>query len=191
MKPRTAVLGGAILLAALSRCLPHPWGFAPMTAMALFSGSTLANRRFALATPLVALLVSDLAIGVKYWLGWTPHWGLYSGMWVTYSATLLVTAIGLLLRQRRNVVTIAAGTLSGSIVFFAITNFAFVPGYDLYPHTWQGLVECYTLAIPFFEKSLMGDVFYATILFGGYALLEKWLPAFGQPALVPAKEALQ
>jgi len=36
----------------------------------------------------------------------------------------------------------------------------------VYPMTFDGLVACYTLAIPFFRNSLLGDVFFAGVLYG-------------------------
>jgi hypothetical protein len=187
MKARTLIIAGAILVAALTRLLPHPWNFASITALALFGGATFSDRRWALATPLMALVVSDCGLEILYRLGWSETWGFYRYMWVTYGATVLITLIGILVRRRRNVLTIAGGTLAGSVVFFLVTNFAFIPGYDLYPHTWQGLVTCYTAAIPFFRNSLVSDALYATALFGGFALVERWLPALREARVMPAR----
>jgi hypothetical protein len=46
-----------------------------------------------------------------------------------------------------------------------------------YPKTTSGLIACYVAGIPFFGNTLAGDAFYAAILFGGYALVERLLPA--------------
>ena len=63
-RTRFLLLAGAVLAAAACRLLPHPPNFAPVTAMALFAGATLADRRLALVVPLAAMLTSDLALGL-------------------------------------------------------------------------------------------------------------------------------
>jgi hypothetical protein len=170
---------GAIALACLSRIIPHPQNFAPMTAIAIFGAATLKNRRLAFITTLGALFLSDLSIEVMHRLGLMHTWGLYQGMWATYLAYVLVMLIGTLLRDERNVEDIAVATLCGSVVFFVVTNFAVWLGNTdgTYPHTWPGLAECYYKAVPFFRNSLAGDAFFATVLFGGYALVQAWYPA--------------
>jgi hypothetical protein len=181
MNPRTCFVLGAVLLAAVSRTIPHPWNFAPMTAMAVFSAATLTNRRLALLTPLLALFVSDLAIEGLHRLSLMETWGIYKGMWVTYAATLAVALLGLALRQKQSVPDIALVTLAGSCLFFVTTNFAVWAGGGFYPPTAEGLALCYMKAIPFFRNSLLGDATYAVALFGGLALAQARFPALRAP----------
>jgi hypothetical protein len=42
-----------------------------------------------------------------------------------------------------------------------------------YPKTLAGLATCYAAALPFFERTLLGDVFYTAVMFGGFALAER------------------
>lgn len=180
---RTKAIAGAVLLAALTRILPHPPNFAPMTAIALFAAATFGDRRLAIVTPLVALFISDLCIEAMYHLGLMTTWGVYPGMWVTYLALLLVTLMGFLLRNHRTVPAIAGATLAGSTLFFVVTNFLVWAGGDWYPHTTAGLVTCYEAATPFFQNSLLGDLLYCGVLFGSFALAERRLPVLrGLPA---------
>ena len=51
-----------IVAAALSRLLPHPPNFSPVEAMALFGGAYFASRAWAVAVPLLAMLLSDLVM---------------------------------------------------------------------------------------------------------------------------------
>ena len=51
---------------------------------------------------------------------------------------------------------------------------------DYYPKTATGLTACYVAAIPFFQNTLASDLFYAGLLFGGFALAERALPALRQ-----------
>ena len=191
MKARTMVLVGAVLLAALSRLIPHPPNFAPMTAMALFGAATLTDKRLALLTPLLALFVSDLCIEAMHRMGLMAAWGIYSGMWVTYSAFMLITLMGFLLRRHRTVPAIAGVTLAGSVLFFVWTNFGVWAFWNLYPHTLEGLVACYTAAIPFFRNTLLGDAVYGTALFGGFALAKRFMPVLRELPAVPTPQQAQ
>jgi len=154
-----------IVLAAALRIAPHPWNFTPVGAMALFSGAMLRDRRLAFAFPLLALFVGDCFIGFHKLIP------------IVYASFLVNVAIGLLLQRRRTVPRIAGATLLGAIQFFLVTNFA-VWAYGLsYPRTSAGLVTCYVAGVPFFWNTLAGDALYATLLFGGYALAEHFVPA--------------
>jgi hypothetical protein len=76
MKSRTLALAGLIVLAALTRLLPHPPNFAPITAMAVFGAIRYRSRWAAGVTPLLALLLSDLVREVLYRNGLSRDWGL-------------------------------------------------------------------------------------------------------------------
>ena len=183
MTIRPLALAGLIVLAALTRLLPHPPNFAPITAMAVFCAIRYFDRRMAVLAPLLALLLSDLAREVLYRYGLAEQWGLYRGMWTVYGTTALIVVLGRLARGTRSAGTIAAVTLGGSCLFFLLTNFAVWAGGSLYPQTAEGLATCYVAAIPFFRNALLGDAFYATVLFGAWALAESRVPAL-RPSLV-------
>ena len=174
---RIIVIISAILLAAITRLIPHPPNFAPITAMALFGAATLRDRRLALLTPLLALFVSDLCLEAVYKLGLRGTGGLYSGMWIQYGTVLLIAVMGFALRNHRTLLPIAGATLAGSIIFFLVTNFGVWASGNLYARSSQGLLDCYTAGIPFFRNTLLGDVMYSTVLFGAFALAERYLPA--------------
>jgi hypothetical protein len=165
-----------ILAVALTRLLPHPPNFAPITAMAVFGAITFGRRRTAVVAPLVALFVSDLAKEYLWRQGMSAQWGIYRGMWVTYGTTALIAFMSLTARGTRRVSVMAGTTLLGSVVFFLVTNFAIWARGTRFPHTLEGLMDCYVIAIPFFRNSLAGDVVYATVLFGAWALAERWVP---------------
>lgn len=56
-------------------------------------------------------------------------------------------------------------TLGSSVFFFVVTNFAVWVQSGMYAHTWSGLVRCYTMALPFFRNTILGDAFYTAALF--------------------------
>ena len=161
-----------IALAASLRILPHPANFAPVAAVAIFGGSIL-PRRLAVAAPLVAMMVSDLVIGLHSLIPLT--WGCYA---------LIALASSYWLRQPRLGRGIAV-TLSGSTLFFVVTNFGVWAWSGMYVHTWSGLVLCYNLAIPFFRNTLLSDMVYTAGLFTVYALVKGLSHKLLKPALKP------
>jgi len=163
-KPRVLTLAALIFGAAATRLLPHPLNFAPITAMALFGGAHFADKRQALVVPLAAMLLSDLVIGIHSYLPFV------------YVSFALVVAIGFLLRGRRRAITIAGAAVSGSVLFFILTNFGFWLLSPDYPKSTAGLAACYVAAIPFFQNTLLGDGFYTVALFGGFAIAERLFP---------------
>ena len=52
-----------IIIATLSRLIPHPPNFTPITAIALFSITKFHNKFLATLTPLLCLYLSDLFLG--------------------------------------------------------------------------------------------------------------------------------
>ena len=162
MNSRLAKIGIAVLLimvAALSRLLPHPSNFTPVAAIALFAGVYL-DRRFASAVAIVALLISD------YFLGF------YSEIYWVYGSFVLIGLIGLWLRSHKKPMVVLGGTLASSILFFVVTNFGvWVKPGSMYASNWSGLIECYVAAIPFFRNTLAGDVIFVSAMFGLYELI--------------------
>ena len=161
---RLLALLSAIAAAAALRLVPHPPNFSPIDAMALFSGAYLGRRGLAFAAPLAALLLSDLVLG------------LYAGMSIVYASVALIVLIGWWVSSRRTVLRVATGALAGAVCFFLITNFAMWLSSGFYPLTSAGLAACFVAAIPFFQNTLAGDLFYAALLFGGFALAEQVAP---------------
>ena len=77
--------------------------------------------------------------------------------------------------------------IASSVLFFAITNFGMWLFSGFYPRTLAGLETCFIAAIPFFQNTLAGDLFYAALLFGGFAVAERLLPQIrGAGAAQPA-----
>ncbi len=160
---RLVIILSAIVAAAALRLVPHPSNFTPI-AMALFSGAYLGRRAIAFAAPLGALLLSDLVLGF------------YPGMNFVYASVALAVLIGWALSDRRSAVRIGGAALASAILFFVVTNFGMWLFSGFYPRTLGGLAACYVAAIPFFQNSVAGDLFYSALLFGGFSLAERLLP---------------
>ena len=136
---------GLLALAILTRLLPHPPNFAPITSIALFSGFHFKDKIFAIFFPLSCMLITDIYIG------------LHSLMPIIYSCFAINTYIGFKFKK-----------LSLSSIFLASFSFFLISNLGVwffsYPLNWSGLTVCFTLAIPFFVNSLCGDLFYSLVL---------------------------
>jgi hypothetical protein len=166
---RLIALLSAILVAAALRLVPHPPNFSPIDAMALFSGAYLGRRALAFAAPLGALLLSDLVLGF------------YHGQATVYFSVALIVMIGMAALTRRSALRVGAAAIASSILFFVITNFGMWLFSGFYPRTFPGLEACYVAAIPFFQNTIAGDLFYAVLLFGGFRLAELLMPRLAAP----------
>jgi hypothetical protein len=156
-----------VLVAFAGRLLPHPDNFTPALAIALFAGAMLPSR-MAFIVPILAMAASDVALG--YAIDWTTP--------VVYGSLMAAVGIGLWLGTRRTWARTLLAALGGSVMFFVVTNFAAWLGpLHLYPQTFDGLVQCYVLALPFFRQSLLGDLVWTAALFGIYDLTAAWLEA--------------
>ncbi len=148
----------AILLAALSRLIPHPPNFSPVIAMALFAGASLADRRLALIVPLAAMLLSDLLLGF------------HGTMVFVYVAMALVVLGGRWLGRRRGPWLLTSAAVGGSLLFFVVSNLGVWLGGGLYPLSGAGLLACFIAALPFLHTTLL-----STLLYGGlFVAVERW-----------------
>lgn len=161
-RPLALITG--VLLAAASRLLPHPPNVTPIAAMALFGGAHFSSLAAACVVPLAAMLLSDAVLGF------------HSTMAFVYVSFLAIVLIGSRLRTRKMVIPVLAATLLSSILFFVVTNFGVWIAGSLYPKTWAGLLGAYLAAVPFLRNTVLGDLSYVAVLFGGFALLERYLP---------------
>ncbi|MFZ1081634.1 MAG: DUF6580 family putative transport protein [Candidatus Kryptoniota bacterium] len=154
-----------ILFAAFSRLIPHAPNFTPLISTALFAGAYL-QKRFAFIVPLAALLVSDLVIG---------FYG-FGSMAFVYGSFLLIVALGLTMQARVSTIRIAGFSVVGAVLFFILTNFGMwiIPN-SIYPKTFTGLVECYTMAIPFFGNTFLSALIYSAVMFGVYETAERFV----------------
>jgi hypothetical protein len=183
------------------------WNFTPVFALALFAGACLANRWAAFLVPLLAMALSD---AVLHATGLAPVD--VAGRAVVYGFFALTVGMGFWLRKRRSALAVGGVAVGNALLFYLITNFqvwltspdaplpvnaprdwlalfwwSFTPeafgAVQGYPKTWDGLVACFTLALPFLRNMVLGNLVYCAALFGGLALVEKGFPAVRDEAL--------
>ena len=168
--PRFLVLCGMIAAAAFTRLIPHLPNFTAIGAMALFGGAYFSNKKLAFAVPLIAMFLTDLIIGF------------HNTIIAVYIAFALMVVIGMTMIRKKKTTNIILATLTATVLFFIITNFAIWISGIMYPVTGAGLVECYVAAVPFFGYNLAGNLFYSGVLFGLFELARMKFPQ-----LAPAK----
>ena len=140
-----------------ARLLPHAPGFMPVAASALFAGRMLRVPALAAVVPLAAVLLSNVALA-------GDDWRITA---VVCAAITLPAFAGMLARRWQGAVPVIAAMLSCSLIFFVTTNFAVWAFGTLYPQTLQGLTQCYIAALPFLDRTVLGDLFWTAVLFGG------------------------
>ncbi len=174
INPRFIIVVTVILTAALLRLLPHWPNFTPIAAMALFAGTYFDRKQYAFAIPIAAMFISDLVIG------------LHANMPAVYMSFAITVLIGMTIRNKVHVGSVLLASISSSVIFFLITNFASWVGNPIYPQTFGGLTECYvagllffrdgTYGISFFMNDVLGTIFYSAVFYGAYYLVQMRFP---------------
>lgn len=162
---RFVFLSAVVISAAFTRLIPHYPNFTAIGALALFGGAYFENRKEAFLVPFAAMLLTDFIIGF------------HPGMYAVYAAFALIVAIGFTLSKKRTVTGVALASVSASVSFFVITNFAVWITGTLYAKNAAGLAACFAAAVPFFSYTALGDIFFAALLFGTYELVQIKIPS--------------
>jgi predicted Co/Zn/Cd cation transporter (cation efflux family) len=161
MRAKLFTISAIIFALAMFRLLPHLPNVSPVAAMALFGGAYYADKRMAFLVPFLALFLSDLVLG------------LHNSMIFVYAGFALTVAIGFLLKGRVTITNTAFATVISSVLFFLLTNLGAWMTSGLYARSAEGLMQAYVAGIPFFQNSLLGNVVFVAVIFGGYHLLQK------------------
>jgi hypothetical protein len=149
------------VLGAVARLLPHAPNFTPVGSVSLFGGARLRGWQ-AWLVPLALMAVTDPLVG-GYSVA-TPF---------VYASFLISVWLGRHLRGSENALRIGGLCAVSSVQFFLVTNFGTWLGTGMYPYTFSGLTLCYVNALPFFGRTLAGDLLYTAALFGLHAWLSR------------------
>ena len=138
---------GVFIALAVSRFIPHPPNFTSLLALSFYVPALFGIRY--LPALLVSFVITDFFIGF------------HSSALFTWGSIMF---IGLLSQYFiKNISLRISGALIGACLFYVITNFG-VWSLGSYGHTFEGLVTCYTLAIPFFAYSLISTLIFSGII---------------------------
>ena len=147
-----------ILLGVFTRLIPHPPNFTAIGSIAVFSGAFFYNKKIACLLPIIIMWISDIILG-------------YDIIWSVYLSFLIIVCLGFTIQKNQSLLKIINISILASIVFFIITNLAVYISSPLYQKNILGLIECYTLAIPFFFNTLSSQIIYSSIMFVGFNTL--------------------
>lgn len=176
------IITGFILLAVLSRILPHPYNFTPLGAIALFGAAYFTDKRWALFIPLMAMWVSDIFLNNVFFSSFYEGFTLFnSGMIWIYGSLILIALLGMKILKKVTIPRIVGSAAGASVIFFLVSNLGVWMTSGMYPLSVEGLMACYSAAIPFFHNTLAGDLIYSATLFGAFEYLR-----YRSPSLVTA-----
>ena len=142
---KTSILIFSIL--AVSRFVPHPPNFTSLIALSFYIPALMGIRY--LPALIMSFVITDFFIGFHGTTLFT--WGsvIVIGLGSKYFISSIFTRI--------------SGALVGACLFFIITNFG-VWSLGSYGYTAEGLLVCYTLAIPFFTYNLISTFIFSGVI---------------------------
>ena len=146
--------GAIIALAVVARLIPHAPNFAPIGALALFTGYHFKNK-LVWALPVAAMILSDFVLGF------------HSTVPFVYGSFIIISIIGSYLKKDKTSLLFGA-SFSSSVIFFLVTNFGVWMMDSIYAKNMSGLVDSYMMGLPFFRNTLVSDLLYTFSFFYGY-----------------------
>jgi len=161
-----------VIIAIAVRFMPHPWMFTPVTASLLFFGARGSRRQ--LWVPFTLLVASDVIL-TKVVYASTFSWDHF----VTFAWYAGVLWLGTQLHNSNSPLRIGAASLTSSVSFFLLSNFAVWACWNMYPKTLGGLMTSYTMALPFFRNAIVGDLLFTAAMFATPAVIHAMSQAFG------------
>lgn len=170
---RQSAITALLVAATVSRLIPHAPNFTAVPAVALLGGVLFGRSWLAFAVPLIAMALSDLALGALVY-----GFGAFQWMLPVYSCITCTVLIGCFTPRRPLPVVVSAALATAT--FFFVTNFFVWTGSSFYPPTGAGLVACYAAALPFAANMLLSSVAFSLGLLAVWTLLERRLPKLAQ-----------
>ncbi len=138
---------GIFLALGVSRFVPHPPNFTSLLALSFYIPALLGIRY--IPALIISFVITDLIIGF------------HDVAFFTWGSVLF---IGLISKYfSNNIMKRLSGALLGACIFFIFTNFG-VWTLGSYGYSLDGLIICYTLAIPFFAYSLISTFLFSSII---------------------------
>jgi hypothetical protein len=164
---------GLTILSALGRLVPHAPNVTPVGGSCLFAGSKVSGF-WAYLLPLAVMIATDPIVGHAGGASSGYTWGSP----VIYACFLINVWIGRRMLRSVTPIRVGAAAFLCSLQFFVLTNFALwaigaIRHDPFYSADFTGLLTCYTLAIPFWGRTLAGDLVFSGALFGLYALISR------------------
>mgnify|MGYP003332376749 CR=1 FL=1 len=158
-----------ILIASLSRLIPHYPNFTSILAVALFSTYYFKKNHIAILISLSALWISDLLLNNIIYSDTYKNFTLfYNGFFWQYLPIILIAIIGKRILRKLSIGGLILSSLASSLIFFIISNFGVWLNSSIYSSDINGLLTCYFAAFPFFLNTLISTLVYSIALFFSY-----------------------
>ena len=154
-RAKIALWFALVAIGVCGRLWQPTYNVTPFAAIGLAAGSLFGISLTAVAVPIVALVISNVAL---------PGYDSTVMALVVYVSFACPVLFGSLVK-RQGWVAVIGGSLASSLIFFVTTNFATWALTQLYPHTLAGLTTCYIAALPFYRWMPVGDVVWSIALF--------------------------
>lgn len=142
-----------ITLLVFSRLIPHPPNFTPIISIVILSSILFQTFLITSIVFLLSMFVSDLIIG------------LYPGMIFTYMSLMIIGILFYYFVNNISYKNLVIYSFLGSFIFYLITNFFVWINSNMYEHSFDGLIQCYILAIPFFSNTIISTTFFSFVTF--------------------------
>ena len=153
---------GLIVILALSRLIPHPDNFTPIIAIAIMGSYFFNNINLSYLVVLFSMLIADFFIGF------------YGHMIFVYMSLLLITFVFFKTNWKINFKNLFIFGFIGSVIFFIISNFGVWAISSMYEKSFDGLVHCYFLAIPFFKNTFLSTLVFSYTAFLAHKYIKKY-----------------
>ena len=138
---------GIFIALAASRFIPHPPNFTSLLALSFYIPAILGIGY--LPALVFSFFVTDFIIGFHSVTLFT--WG--SVILIGLGSKFFI----------KNIYTRISGSILGALLFFIITNFG-VWSTGMYGYTINGFFECYIMAIPFFNSTLISTLLFSIVI---------------------------
>lgn len=173
-----------IIVVALARLIPHMPNFSPMAATALFCAAHFDKLWKAILVTLFATFVSDVILNNTIYSSMNNGFTFfYDGFIWQYIAYVVIALLGSTFFTNINKTKVIGGSLATTLVFFIISNFGAWISLPFYSKDLTGLISSYAAGLPFLKNTLLSDLFYTSLLFGAYYLLQNRFAALRLPYL--------
>ena len=176
---RFGIIAIMVLVAAMSRLLPHPPNFTAVGATALFGAAYFSKRYLAFLIPFLALWISDLVLNNVVYGAFYEGFTMFSSYMIwNYVAFGLIIVLGSAVLKKVKPMNLLGASVGASGIFFLLTNFGvwWASAGTIYPDTFLGLMAAYAAGLPYFLNTLVGDLFYVGVLFGAFELVKQRYP---------------
>lgn len=157
-----------LLVAALTRIVPHTFSFTAVGGSLLYFGARRSKTQ--IIFPVLLLAAVDFYL-TRFVYNYPFHAGDYAFTWIWYAAACLIGAA--MLSKRAGILRIAGAAIASATSFFIISNFIVWAGSTMYPHTTSGLAACYAAGLAFYGRDLAATAVVAGCAFGIEALVKQ------------------